>query len=249
MKPPASLSKISVILKSTLLPLISFALGPVVGLQAAGRDWPVYLGDKASTHFSTLEQINRNNVQRLQVAWTYHSGDARQDDRSQVQCNPLVIDGVLYGTSPQLKLLALDAATGRELWRFDPFANRAAGNSVGVNRGVVYWAEGKDRRILFTAGEHLLAVDAGTGKPMPSFGQNGRVDIREGLGRDPGKLYVLSTTPGVIYRNLLILGDRVSEGPGPSAPGHIRAYDTRTGQIRWTFHTIPYPGEPRYETW
>ncbi len=249
MKPPASLSKISVILKSTLLPLISFALGPVVGLQAAGRDWPVYLGDKASTHFSTLTQINRKNVQRLQVAWTYHSGDARTDDRSQIQCNPLVIDGVLYGTSPQLKLLALDAASGRELWRFDPFSDSAGANSAGVNRGVVFWADGQDRRILFTADHYLYAVDAGAGRPIQSFGQNGRVDVREGLGRDASKLYVLPTTPGVIYRNLLILGARVSEGPGPSAPGHIRAYDVRTGQRAWTFHTIPYPDEPGYETW
>ena len=132
------------------------------------------------------------------MAWTYHSGDARKDDRSQIQCNPLVIDGVLYGTSPQLKLLALDAVTGRELWRFDPFADRAGAGSVGVNRGVVYWTDGKDRRILFTAGQYLHAVDAGTGKPIASFGQHGRVDIREGLGRDPGTLFVLSTTPGVV---------------------------------------------------
>jgi quinoprotein glucose dehydrogenase len=229
--------------------LAAALLGPVARLHAADANWPVYLGDKASTHFSTLRQITKNNVQRLQVAWTYHSGDARQDDRSQIQCNPLVIDGVLYGTSPQLKLLALDAATGRELWRFDPFADRAGAGSVGVNRGVVYWAGAKDRRIFFTAGQHLCAVDAGTGKAVSSFGQNGRVDIREGLGRDPGSLYVLSTTPGVIYRDLLILGDRVSEGPGPSAPGHIRAYDARSGRIVWTFHTIPYPGEPGYETW
>jgi len=156
----------------SFLLLAAALLGPVAGLQAADGDWPVYLGDKASTHFSTLKQINRNNVQQLQVAWSYHSGDARQDDRSQNQCNPLVIDGVLYGTSPQLKLLALDAATGRDLWRFDPFADRAAAGTLGVNRGVVYWADGKDRRILFTAGQYLHAVDAGTGKPIATFGQN-----------------------------------------------------------------------------
>jgi quinoprotein glucose dehydrogenase len=159
--------------------LAAAVLVPIAKLQAADGDWPVYLGDKASTHFSTLKQIIKNNVQRLQVAWTYHSGDARQDDRSQIQCNPLVIDGVLYGTSPQLKLLALDAATGRELLRFDPFADRAGAGSVGVNRGIVYWADGKDRRILFTAGQSLLAVEASTGKLIGSFGQNGRVDIRQ----------------------------------------------------------------------
>ena len=234
---------------SRMTVFLTCVLGAAVGLSAADGDWPVYLGDKASSHFSTLTQINRKNVRRLQVAWTYHCRDAREDDRSQIQCNPLVLDGVLYGTSPQLKLLALDAASGRELWRFDPFADGAGGGSVGVNRGVVYWADGTDRRILFTAGHYLFAVDAGTGMPIDRFGRNGRVDIREGLGRDASKLFVLTTTPGVIYRNLLILGDRVSEGPGPSAPGHIRAYDARTGQIVWTFHTIPYPGEPGYETW
>ncbi len=230
-------------------PLVATAFGLALGLRAADVNWPVYLGDKASTHFSELKQINRKNVHQLQVAWTYQSGDARPDNRSQIQCNPLVIDGVLYGTSPQLKLLALDAMAGRELWRFDPFADSAGKGSLGVNRGVVYWSDGRDHRILFTAGYHLYAVDAGTGKPIASFGHDGRVDVREGLGRDASKLFVIPTTPGVIYRNLLILGDRVSEGPGPSAPGHIRAYDVLTGQIVWTFHTIPYPGEPGYETW
>lgn len=221
----------------------------MVAVFAADRDWPVYLGDKASTHFSSLTQINRKNVHRLQMAWTCHSGDGRQDNRSQIQCNPLVIGGVLYGTSAQLKLLALEAATGRELWRFDPFAGRSGASSLGVNRGVVYWADGQDRRILFTAGQFLYAIDASNGKPLESFGQSGRVDIREGLGRDPSKLYVIPTTPGVVYRDLLVLGSRVSEGPGPSSPGHIRAYHVRTGQLVWTFHTIPYPGEPGYETW
>src|SRR5205814_280527 len=167
--------------------LVAAVLGSVDRLQAADGDWPVYLGDKASTHFSTLKHINKDNVQRLQVAWTYRSGDAREDDRSQIQCNPLIIDGVLYGTSAQLKLLALDAATGRELWRFDPFADRPGAGSLGVNRGIVYWADGKDRRILFSAGQYLNAVDARTGKPIASFGQNGRVDIREGLGREASK--------------------------------------------------------------
>jgi quinoprotein glucose dehydrogenase len=217
--------------------------------HAADGDWPVYLGDKASSQFSTLRQINRRNVHRLEVAWTYRTGDARPDNRSQIQCNPLVIDGVLYGTSAQLKLFALDAATGRELWRFDPFAESGESSALGVNRGVVAWGEGEQRRILFTAGHFLYAIDARTGQPIASFGQGGKVDIREGLGRDPQTLFVLSNTPGIVFRDLLILGTRVSEGPGPSAPGHIRAYDVRTGRIVWTFYTIPRPGEPGYETW
>lgn len=217
--------------------------------HAADADWPVYLGDPASSQFSTLRQIHRRNVHRLEVAWTYRTGDARPDNRSQIQCNPLIIDGILYGTSAQLKLFALDAATGRELWRFDPFAESGESSSLGVNRGVVAWGEGEERRILFTAGHFLYAIDARTGRPIAAFGQGGKVDIREGLGRDPQTLFVLSNTPGIVFRDLLILGTRVSEGPGPSAPGHIRAYDVRTGRMVWTFHTIPRPGEPGYETW
>ncbi len=218
-------------------------------LRAADRDWPVYLGDSASSHYSELKQINRSNARQLRLAWEYHSGDARPDNRSQIQCNPLIVDGVLYGTSAQLKLLALDAATGQELWRFDPFGQEKDASALGVNRGVVYWSDGNERRILFAAGSFLYAIDAKTGRPISTFGPNGRVDIREGLGRDPKTLFVLSNTPGIVFRNLLIFGTRVSEGPGPAAPGHLRAYDVRSGKIVWSFHTIPWPGEPGYATW
>jgi quinoprotein glucose dehydrogenase len=215
----------------------------------AEADWPVYLGDKARSHFSTLTQLHPGNVGQLSVAWTYHCGDARNDNQSQIQCNPLIVDGVLYGTTPQLKLVGLQAATGRELWRFDPFASSSKGGAVGVNRGVVYWREGDDRRILFSADHFLYAIDAQTGRPATGFGTNGRVDIKEGLGRDVSGLYVVSTTPGVVFGNLLFLPLRVGEGPAPAAPGHIRAYDIRTGKIAWTFHTIPYPGEEGADTW
>jgi quinoprotein glucose dehydrogenase len=230
-----------------LLPIV-FAL-LCLRARAANSDWPVYLGDPASSQYSELKQIHRKNVAQLEIAWTYHAGDARKDNRSQIQCNPIIVDGVLYGTSPLLKLLAIDAATGAERWRFDPFASDTKNASVGVNRGVVFWADGKDRRILFTAGQRLLCLNADSGKLISTFGDNGMVDIREGLGRDPKTLFVLANTPGAVYRDLLILGTRVSEGPGPSAPGHIRAYNVRTGRIEWTFRTIPQPGEPGYETW
>jgi quinoprotein glucose dehydrogenase len=217
-------------------------------------DWPVSLGDKNSSHFSELKQINFENVAELAPAWTYHSGDARKDNRSQIQCNPIIVDGVLYGTTAGLKLVALNAANGQEIWRFDPFAGRSDASSLGVNRGVVLWrkktANGEEeRRILFTAGSKLYAIDPSNGHPISSFGEDGSVDIREGLGRDPKKLFVLSNTPGIIFEDLLILGTRVPEGPGPGAPGDIRAYDVRTGRIVWSFHTIPHPGEPGYETW
>lgn len=232
-----------------LLLHVLLALPPAPARAAAARDWPVYLGDKQASHFSSLRQINARNVHRLRPAWIFHAGDARADNRSQMQCNPLVIDGVLYGTSPQLKLLALDAATGRELWRFDPFAADGGRGAAGVNRGVAFWADGADRRILFTAGRHLHAVHAATGRPVPAFGDGGRVDIQRDLGRDVSRLPVSATTPGVVFGDLLILGSRVSEGPGPVAPGHIRAYDIRTGRLAWTFRTIPWPGEAGHETW
>lgn len=212
-------------------------------------EWRNQGRDPGHRQFSPLTQITRDNVHQLQVAWTYRTGDARDDNRSQIQCNPIVVHGVLYGTSPQLKTFALEAATGRELWVFDPFAEGADEHALGVNRGLAYWEEGDERRILVTAGQRLYALDGRTGKPFPAFGQEGSVSIAEGLGRDVRHLYVLSNTPGAIYKDLLILGTRVSEGPGPAAPGHVRAYDVRSGQIRWRFNTIPHPGEFGYETW
>ncbi|HJQ27458.1 MAG TPA: PQQ-binding-like beta-propeller repeat protein [Blastocatellia bacterium] len=212
-------------------------------------EWRTHGGNPAHTQYSPLKQINPANVSRLKVAWVYHTGDARADNRSQIQCNPIIVDGVLYATSPEIKVFALDAATGKELWTFDPFKAGAQASSLGANRGVTYWQSGNDRRILVCAGERLYALDARTGQPIPSFGKLGSVDLTEGLGRDIKGLFVLSNTPGAIYKDLLILGTRVNEGPGPAAPGHIRAYDVRTGKIRWIFHTIPWPGEYGYDTW
>jgi quinoprotein glucose dehydrogenase len=220
-------------------------------LVPAEREWRTHGGDPGHTQHSPLEQINTRNVHRLRVAWTYRTGDARDDGRSQIQCNPIVVDGVLYATTARVETFALDAATGRELWRFDPHEAGAEtlAEHLGVNRGVVFWGGGDDRRILVTAGQRLYAVDARTGRPVPAFGDGGSVDLREGLGRDTAGLFVVSTTPGAIYRDLLILGTRVHEGPGPSAPGHVRAYDVRTGAIRWMFRTIPGPGDFGHDTW
>jgi len=214
----------------------------------AARGWPAHGGNLAHTQFSPLAQINTGNVARLAVAWVHHTGDAREDNRSQIQCNPIVVGSVLYGTSAGLKAFALDAATGRELWSFDPFAGPGE-RPVGVNRGLMYWEEGGEARVLFGAGPHLYALDARTGRPAAGFGRDGRVDLREDLGRDVTGLHLVSTTPGVIWRDLVIMGMRVGEGPAPAAPGHIRAYDVRSGRLRWTFHTIPWPGEFGYETW
>lgn len=229
-------------------PLATLLLSGCAGTDQRHRDWKVYLGDQGSSQYSELSQISRDNVGQLEIAWTHQTGDKREDNRSQIQCNPIVVDGVLYGTSPQLKVLALDAFTGQAVWTFDPFEGLET-QGGGVNRGVTYWEDGDDKRILFCARHFLYALDAETGRQIQGFGDNGVVDLRKKLDRKVDDLFIGPTTPGVIYRDLLILGSRVSEGPGASAPGHIRAFDVRTGTVRWIFHTIPHPGEVGYETW
>ena len=216
------------------------------------KEWSAYLGDAGSSQYSELTQITTENVDKLEVAWTYDTGDMRENNRSQIQCNPIVVGSVLYASSPRLKIFALHAATGKAIWTFDPFAviteeNKRA-STLGVNRGLMYWEEGEEKRILFAAGFHLYSLDAVTGKPDTVFGKNGRINMKEGLDQDVSGLYVLANTPGIIYKDLLILGTMVSEG-NDAAPGHIRAYNVRTGEREWIFHTIPHPGEYGYETW
>ena len=215
---------------------------------ASDSNWGVYLGDSASSHYSALHQITPRNVAKLEVAWTYRAGGNDPNNRSQIQCNPLVIDGILYGTTPDLQLFAIDAASGRELWRFNPAAVKGLAKS-GVNRGLVSWASGADHRILYANDHFLHAIDAKTGERIPTFGQGGSIDLKRDLGRDVSALALQSTTPGVLFGDLLILGMRLGEGPAPAAPGHIRAYDVRSGKLVWRFNTIPHPGELGYETW
>ncbi|HTJ14259.1 MAG TPA: PQQ-binding-like beta-propeller repeat protein [Dinghuibacter sp.] len=204
-------------------------------------DWPVYGGGKDARHYSPLSQIDTANVGRLAIAWTYHTGD--DDKGTQIQVNGLEAGGVFYGVSPRLRLFALDAATGRVRWVFDP--KGVGESSLSVCRGVALY---KDERVFYSAGAHLFCVDAHTGRLIPDFGQNGILDLRTGLDRPVDKEYVASTTPGIIYKDLLIIGCRVDETT-PAAPGSIRAYDVHTGQRRWIFHTIPWPGEPGYDAW
>ena len=211
----------------------------------ASTDWKTTGGDPGNSRSSALDQINRQNAGSLQVAWTYHTGDAPAGN-SQIQATPIVVNGVLYTTTPALAVVALRADSGQLIWRFDPFRNR--NRQSHANRGVVYWASGSERRIFFSAGRRLYALDAATGRPVPTFGDSGWVDLSAGLSRDIGQSYIVATSPGVVFEDLLIQGTRVGEEEG-SAPGEIRAYDARTGQIRWTFHTIPHPGELGYDTW
>lgn len=216
------------------------------GIPSAGyREWNVYGGGPESIRYSRLDQINRNNVQRLEVAWTFETGDAFPG--SEMECNPIIVNGVLFASTPTLRVIALDAATGKLRWSFDPNAGKKVLNNAR-NRGLAYWAEGEDQRIYFVSHSYLYALEANTGKAVSSFGDSGRVDLRKGLGRNPEEMSISATTPGIVYKDLLILGSLVSEDL-PAAPGDIRAFDVRTGKIRWTFHTIPHPGEFGYETW
>ncbi len=218
-----------------------------------GKDWPVYGGNKAGNRYSPLDQINTGNVRNLEVAWIYNAAELVNTNSlnpqrvREIQCQPIVVNGILYGTTPELKLFALEAGTGEQIWKFEPKEQR-----LNVNRGVVYWEKGNDRRILFTVGPSLYAVNAEDGKVVSSFGDNGKVDLHEGLSigldRDVQTLSVQATSPGVVYKNTFITGSSVSES-GDAAPGHVRGFDIISGKLKWVFHTIPRPGELGYDTW
>jgi len=209
--------------------------------------WNEYMGDKARTHYSSLNQINKSNVKTLTKVWEYKSGNLNGKNTTQIQCSPIVIDSILYGTNPITKLFAINAKTGKELWKFDHGQDVGPG-WWGVNRGLIYWDDKSDGRIIYTSGSYIYAVDALTGKIENTFGENGKIDLRKNLGRPFESLSVVANTPGVVFKNILIQGTRVHEGPGAS-PGHIRAYDLVTGSLVWRFNTIPQPGEFGYDTW
>ena len=213
--------------------------------SSSGADWPWYHGNPNGTHYSTLDQITTGNVSQLKVAWSFDSGDAigQGDNQSDMEGNPMIVRGRLYFVSPKGRLFCLDGATGKQKWVFDPSFGDVIATKQRL-RGVSYWSDGdKDERILFTFKGKLMAVNAVTGEIIDNFGHNGEVDLREGLGRDLQSVSVGNVSPGAIYKDLIIMG---STG---NTPGHIRAYDVRTGALKWTFHTIPQPGEFGYDTW
>lgn len=216
-----------------------------VHLRALGQShttWSDYGGGPDSSQYSALRQINRSNVSHLQVAWVFPTGD-----ENRYFFNPVEAHGLVYVLAENNSIIALNAETGKKVWvhRADPHTD------IITDRGINYWEsqDGRDRRLLFASNHCLQAIDARTGKQILTFGTNGRVDLKQGLGRDPNTLsLVQSTTPGRVFENLLILGSATNQGYG-SAPGDIRAFDVRTGQLAWVFHTIPHPGEFGYDTW
>lgn len=234
-----------------ITPLVAFgAVAVTPGAPAAGParnvEWSVYRGNPGAGQFAELAQINAANVHRLEPVWHYRTGDANQ--RSTMHANPIVVNGVMYVTTPSMKAVALDARTGREVWSFDP-AKHNNGNVIRLrNRGVTYWKGAEGERIFHFVRERVYAVDARTGGLIASFGKGGFIDLKENLGVDPAGVFIEMTSPGAIYKNFLILGSRVDESYGAS-PGHIRAYDTVTGGLKWIFHTIPRKGEFGHETW
>ncbi|MEL6916734.1 MAG: PQQ-binding-like beta-propeller repeat protein [Bacteroidota bacterium] len=201
--------------------------------------WSSYLGSPDRSHYSILSQITKKNSADLRVAWTYSAPDS-----GQMQMNPIVVDTILYGVTAALRVIALQAETGKEMWRF--------GDSLKVwhstSRGVAYWENGKDKRVLYTRGPHLFALNALTGRPIHAFGDSGKIDLRSGLPASAKDKFVISNTPGTIYKDLIIMPLRVSEDIG-AAPGDIMAFNIVTGDLAWVFHTIPHPNEPGYETW
>src|SRR5215471_12496612 len=234
-------------IETWLLPAALVLITASIGLPQASKktpdashEWQVYGGNPEGTRYSPLAQINRSNVGRLKVAWTYDVSDG--GGRGGLQTNPIIVNGVIYGNTPGGKVIALDGATGKLVWSWD------SKNSSQRVRGMTWWSQGSDRRIFAGVGRYVYALNATTGEVISSFGRDGRIDLHQDLGRDPEKQSVSLTSPGIIYKDLLIVGGRESEGL-PASYGDVRAYDVRTGKLRWKFHTIPRPGEFGYETW
>ena len=218
------------------LVLCLYLLTPLAVAQ--NRDWPVYGGAPEGTHYSPLAQINKSNVTQLQIAWTYDTQEA-----GGLQTSPIELNGVLYGISPSQKIFALDAATGALKWKFD-----SGIFGTQPDRGLAYWSSGDDHRIIVGVMNFVYEINADTGQAIDSFGDHGRIDLRDNLGVDPATASIALTSPAVVYKDLFIVGGREPETL-PCPPGDIRAYDVHSGKLRWSFHTIPHEGEYGADTW
>ncbi len=226
------------------------------GPSTVNVDWPGVGNDPGCMRYSELDQINRDNVARLKPVWTFHTGELEGRPGKTIECTPLIVDGVMYVTTGYLRVVALDAATGRELWQFDPLKDHPfphAPMSGGVNRGVAYWSDGRpdgERRILHgTSDGRLFSLDARTGKLDPSFGEGGVRNLRLELDPKVAALGYGPTSAPAVWNDVVIVGFACGEGPGIAAPGDVRAFDVRTGSEVWRFHTVPQAGEFGNETW
>jgi quinate dehydrogenase (quinone) len=232
--------------------------------QTPQSEWQFYGGDQGGSRYSTLKEINRSNVGKLRRAWSYHTGEldlglATAPFQASFSCTPLVVNGVMYVSTPSSRVIALDSETGTEIWKFDPQANRKQ-REFNSHRGVAYWEgpgldaqEELDQRILFgTVDGRLISLDARTGKPSPNFGVDGFVDLRAGVAdrwKQEPSWGARVTSPPVVFKNLVIIGWGLPEFPAKGPSGDVRAFDVRTGKLAWTFHTVPRPGEPGFKTW
>ncbi len=229
--------------------------------QPPPGEWRVYGGDQASTKYSPLTQINATNASQLKVVWRWKSPDADIVARHpgltvwKYEATPIMIAGVLYTSTSLSQVAAIEASTGKTLWFFDPqiYAAGVTPFNIGiVHRGVAYWSNGQDSRILIGTGDdYLIALDAKTGKPISSFGKKGRVDLTLGLGRPIDRKLYRMTSPPIICRNTVIIGSAISDIPvlKRMPPGGVRGFDVRTGKLRWTFHTVPQGHEYGVNTW
>lgn len=233
-------------MKLALMLIAATTLGAgAADAQYAGKNWDTYHGDRTASHYSELKQITKQNVTKLEKVWTFHSVPGGPSSRSEMQFNPLVIDGVLYGQTAAY-FFAVNAATGEEIWRYD--AHDGGRRRGGRIRGMTWWSDGKESRLLIAEDDYIYAVNPATGKLIESFGDGGRTDMRQGIEGDPGGFRFGLSTPGIIYKDLYIMGSGLSESVG-APPGDIQAYDVRSGKLAWVFHTIPRPGELGYDTW
>ncbi|MBM3738622.1 MAG: pyrroloquinoline quinone-dependent dehydrogenase [Acidobacteria bacterium] len=226
------------------------ALAALPGLRAADTkklEWQHYGGDPGATRFAPLDRIKPSNAARLKIAWTHRTGDASDRPATTIECTPVVADGLLYLTSAKLQIRALDPVTGEARWSFDPMAGVRSGRAPGVNRGVTWFEDGKDKRIFAAIQSKLYCLYAKSGELIKSFGENGIVDLTKDFDTERPEYRV--TSPAVIFEDTLIIGGGGGEGPYPTGPGHIRGYDVYTGKRKWIFHTIPWPGEFGYQTW
>lgn len=233
--------------------ILTIGVGSIISILASWSNpnsedngWGTYKADEKSTSYSKFDQINVENVNKLQNAWTFQMNDVKQGESPMSsQCNPIIVDGVMYANSGKQWVYAINAQTGKQIWAFNALDE---GEPTAASRGVTYWASGEDKRIIYSAGNYLLAINAKTGKLIPTFGNKGRINLNVGVRDDPKKISVTLTTPGSIFKDLIIIGSRLPDFYG-AAPGYIRAYNCKTGKLVWTFHTIPHPGEKGYESW